>query len=186
MQEEVIWMDSKIQTTKDVIVSLDNDLATLEVEYGKMVRYAFRNNIANSRILFLLSAASFKQAFQRWRYFKLYDGFRRRQLELINWTRENLTHKHEKLLTLQLEKSDLIDEMNGEKRNLGDKLSEQNKMLANLNNDERILMQELQSQQSQSRQLEGTIAELIRVEMNKTKDLQVPVVASLRLRSLGG
>lgn len=179
LTDELGWLDDKIERSKEVIHALDGDLQSLFEEYGEIMRYAFRNNIARTRMYFILSAESFRQAFQRWRFFKRYDSIRRHQVELINWTRQELIDKRNKLILLQTDKSDLIDELNDQKVELGDKLATQNKMLSELQRDEKTLMVELQNQQRRSKELQSAITNLIQRDVNKAKNSRTSSAKSI-------
>lgn len=62
---------------------LEEELERLKEDYSKMIRKSYRSKSQQSRIMFLLSAESFLQAYKRLQYMKQYANFRKQQGEEI-------------------------------------------------------------------------------------------------------
>ncbi|RME04955.1 MAG: hypothetical protein D6816_09340, partial [Bacteroidetes bacterium] len=83
LEEEVDHLSESIERTSGVVEALNGDIDRLKNEYSGMVRHAYRQRLTKSRPLFLLSASSFNNAFQRWQYLRQYDHYRKKQARLI-------------------------------------------------------------------------------------------------------
>ncbi len=59
------------------------NLTNLKLEYAKMIYYAYKNEDAYSRLMFVFAAKDFEQAFMRLKYLQQYSDYRHKQAELI-------------------------------------------------------------------------------------------------------
>ena len=73
ISNEVNFLEESLNRNAEVIEALTQDIKRLEVDYVFMIRNAYRHRGVKSRLLFLFSASSFNNAFQRWQYLKSYD-----------------------------------------------------------------------------------------------------------------
>ena len=87
---EISILNKEISSKTQTVIALDKDLDQLKDNYGKMVYYAYKHRSAYDRLLFLFSAKDFNDAFQRLKYIKRYNAYRRQQAELIQSTQTDL------------------------------------------------------------------------------------------------
>ena len=59
------------------ISKLREDLEVLKADYAEMIRKSYQNKSQQSRLMFLLSAENFYQAYKRLQYLKQYTAYRK-------------------------------------------------------------------------------------------------------------
>ena len=79
-EEELLATDTAIIRTHDVIESLEDDQKRLKEDYAAMLRHAYRMKLHNNELQFLFAAKSFNEAYQRFRYLRQYDNYRKKQV----------------------------------------------------------------------------------------------------------
>ncbi len=165
LNEELLYVDTSIMRSSDVVNALNDDINNLENEYAQMAREAYRQKKTNSKLLFVFSANGFNQAFKRWQYIKQYDRFRKKQAELILLTRTTLSSKIKSLEDQRLEKEALLTEAQEQKAILIKEKATKNKIVSDLKKDESRLRKDLSGKQRSHRQLNDAIEDIIRSEI---------------------
>jgi len=167
--EEITYIDQSVERTQLVIQALDQDVERLEAEFANIVRTAYRQKLNSSRLAFLLSADSFNDALQRWRYLKQYEAYREKQARLILETRETLVDKINTLEQRKIEKQDLLASERSQKKQLDQELKDRNALLKDLTSSEEKLVQELEKQRKQQEKLDSAIEAIIFAEADKNR-----------------
>lgn len=156
-----------IVRTGGVIASLARDVKTMQDDYGKMVRNAYRRKMLSNPLLYILSAESINQAFRRWIFLRKYDRFRKNQAEAIRFTQNMLTKKIAALENTQREKENLLVALQGQRTALSTELVDKEKLLKDLEKDENRLKQDLQKKQEAHEALNQAIERVIQEEIRK-------------------
>ena len=169
---QVAHADSSVGRTTRVLSSMQADVDTLAAEYGRMARAALRQGFLNDRLAFLLTSESFSEALARTRYLRQYDENRRRQLELIQITRNALQKKVNKLDDIRLEKEKLLLAELDQQRILEQSLADKNALLESLADDEDRLRRELAEQTKDKNQLDRAIGDVIQQRRVAVKNNQ--------------
>ena len=73
----------EIASNENRIKELKKELEELKADYSQMIRRSYKSKSQQSRIMFLLSAESFLQAYKRLQYMKQYANYRKEQGEEI-------------------------------------------------------------------------------------------------------
>ena len=115
-----------------LVGSLNADLEELKKEYANMILFAQKNQTNYSKILFVLSANSFNQAYKRIMYLKQYTEYRKKQSELIQWIRDLIQIKVGRLQQQRTEKETLLQAKKREADQLNKEKKQQGKNLATL------------------------------------------------------
>lgn len=105
---EIAYLDSSISDNAYVVNSLTSDLKKIRDNYAQMIRYARRNADANSKLLFLLSAEDFNQAYKRFLYLRQYADYRKKQVEAIVAVKDILDSKLADLEKRRKEKEEML------------------------------------------------------------------------------
>jgi len=170
---QISHADSSVGRTTRVLSSMQADVDTLSAEYGRMARVALRQGFLDDRLAFLLSSESFSEALARTRYLRQYDENRRRQLDLIQITREALQNKVDKLDDIKAAKESLLLAEVTQQNILEESLADKNSLLESLANDEGRLRRELAEQTKDKKQLDLAIGDVIskNAEIRKTERL---------------
>ena len=175
LQAELDYTNESIGRSYAVLEGLNGDIDRLKSEYSLMLRTAYRLKVNNSYLAFLFSAESVNDVFQRWRYLRQYDHFRKRQAELIAETQLMLLRKTEQLEERRAEKVQLLASEERQKSLLNRELTDKDKLLDNLETDEGRLLADLEQQRQAHEQLNKAIEEFIREEMaRKRKESRSP------------
>ena len=82
--DELKMLEMQISITNTVAASLEKDLQKLKKEYAQMVVYAYRNQSAYNRLMFIFASKDFNQAYKRLKYLQQYSSYRQKQALLIN------------------------------------------------------------------------------------------------------
>ena len=165
LTNELLFVDSNIVRTTNVVVALNEDIDALEKEYSEMARQAYRQKMNNSRLLFIFSSDGFNQAFRRWQYIKQYDRFRAKQTELILLIRATLSSKIELLESQKNEKETLLAEAEKQTALLVLEKKDKNKIISALKKDEKRIRKDITKKQRSHQNLNDAIEDVIRSEI---------------------
>ncbi len=164
LQSDLDYLNENIERTTEVLAALESDLDRLKSEYTATLRTALRHKLQQSFAAFLFSARDFNDAFQRWRYVRQYQKFRRRQSQSIIDTQQTLDEKAAQLEIRKLDQQDLLDAVEDQQISVEKELGTLNHLLSNLQNDEKQLAQQLAEQEEERARLNTAIASIIRRE----------------------
>lgn len=167
LTDELEDSETVIVRTGGVIASLARDVKTMQDDYGKMVRNAYRRKMLSNPLLYILSAESINQAFRRWIFLRKYDRFRKNQAEAIRFTQNMLSKKIATLENTQREKENLLVALQGQRTALSTELVDKEKLLKDLEKDENRLKQDLQKKQEAHEALNQAIERVIQEEIRK-------------------
>ena len=165
LHDEVSETDKIIDRTEGVIISLNEDRERLRVEYGAMLRRAYKMKLPNNGLVYMLSAKNFDESYKKWQYFRQYDKFRKRQARLIIETQQALETKNDLLIQQKKEKEALLGVNEQQKNILNSEKKEKDSLVQELKNDEKRLATELKSAEKQSAKLNVAIENLIAAEI---------------------
>lgn len=165
LRQEVALTDASIDRTEDVIAALTQDVSRLKSEYAATLRAAYRSRLSNGWLTFIFASDNFNQALRRWRYLQQYYRYRERQARLISETQRMLRQKLNQLEDRRSTKAELLatTERQGEK--LRSEVSAQNKLVRQLQSDERSLAERIEKQRRDHEALNKQIENAIAAEM---------------------
>ncbi|GAB4258675.1 MAG: peptidoglycan DD-metalloendopeptidase family protein [Saprospiraceae bacterium] len=169
LEEEVDHLSESIERTSGVVEALNGDIDRLKNEYSGMVRHAYRQRLTKSRPLFLLSASSFNNAFQRWQYLRQYDHYRKKQARLIVETEKTLRSKLYMLEQRRSDKEFLLGSARRQSELLSLELEEKDRMLQELQEDELHAKAELRKKERDAQKLNEAIEKIIKEEMERSR-----------------
>ena len=164
--QEVELINSQIQETSSVIVSMEDDLKVLKEEYARMIRAAYRNRDANRSLMYIFASEDFTRAYRRMKYLQQYTAYRQRQASMIELTREELGSKREELEGIKLEKLALLEGQQTEKNALASEQKEQRRVVSKLEQKEVEVKAYIAKQQAEQK----TIAAAIKKMMEDAKN----------------
>lgn len=170
IQAEIRLAEKQIKENKEVITSLENDLQKLKEEYARMIYYAYKNQDAYSRIMFVFSAQDFSQAYRRLKYMQQYSYYRQKQAEMIKKTQELLNKKITELEEKKRQKQQLLGIEEQEKQVLAKEKVEQEKTLTQLQEQEKELLKKIREKEQEQKQLQLAIQRIIEEEIRKSRE----------------
>lgn len=161
----------EIQSLQENISSLEKDILRLELEYASnkekyvdLIYHAYVKNSSYSKLMFVLSAESFSQAYRRFRYIQDFASMRKLRADEIGKNRDDLVVKRSQLTEQKSQSTLLVQEREAENQKLIEEKDEQNRLLASLKNKEKEFAAELAKQQAAAEKLDQKIKELIEKE----------------------
>lgn len=165
INSEISMLDSKIINNITEVKTLQSNLDKLKTEYAKMILFAFKNQGAYNKLMFLFAANDFNQAYMRLKYIQQSGQFRKRQASNIQSTQVTLKKEISILDNNKKEKSTLLMDQISEKQTLGKDKIQQAKILTTLTKQQKNLQQQLAKKQKEASALNNAIQAAIRKEI---------------------
>ena len=162
-------IDRELSKLERQLVRLQSDLKDKKKKYEAPVQYLYKNRSAQNKLLFILSAKNFSQIYRRLRYVREYADFQRLQGEEILKKQEQVNRKREELQDVKRAKADLLKERELEKEKLEAQEKEKKTLVANLQKKQRSLQNELNKKRKEAAQLNARIDRLIAEEIEKAR-----------------
>jgi septal ring factor EnvC (AmiA/AmiB activator) len=158
-------LDSKIISNTTEVKSLQSNLDKLKAEYAKMIQFAFKNQGAYNKLMFLFASHDFNQAYMRLKYIQQAGQFRKKQASNIQSTQVILKKEISVLDHNKKEKSSLLLDQISEKQTLGKDKIQQSKILTTLTKQQKDLQKQLTKKQKEASDLNNAIQAAIRKEI---------------------
>lgn len=166
---EVKSLEGKISENEENIKGLESNLDKLKLSYAKMIVFAYKTRSSYDKLMFVLSAKDFNNAYRRLKYLQQYADFRKKQMEAIVETRQELSNKVADLKVKKEDKESLLSEEKQETNTLTNEKSEQSKMLVGLKSKEKELAKKLAEQKLADQKLQKVINDIIAEEIRKAE-----------------
>lgn len=144
IKDEIAGLDEQIFLNQDTIDTYQLNLRMLAKEYEKMVLIAYKNKSDYDRMMFIFAANSFNQAYKRLRILKYYSEYRQQQAKSIQEQKEKLQDKIKLLSASKDEKMRLLESYHVETSDLQTQISEQTRLLDDLNQNESQVKEEVE------------------------------------------
>ena len=163
-------INSSINLTNTSINNLKKEIEKLKAEYEKMIYYAYKNQSAYTKLMFIFSAKDFNQAYNRMKYFEQYSEYRKKQALIIQKTQNNLAEKVKELEAKKSELNALLGEKEEEKKTLTIEKSEKEDVLIQLQEKEGQLKADLKKKQEDANKLQKEIKRIIEEEIKRARE----------------
>jgi len=160
--QELKAVDKQMRSTALEINELSEERKRLQTSYARLVRYAYKNRFGYQKLIFLFSASSFNQAWNRFKYLTQYTRYRKRQAELIVLTQKALAERIVELGRHRNEKKLILGEQKQEKESLAVDAQDRQVVVSKLQRDEEALADNLRSQQQAARRITSAIETVVR------------------------
>ena len=139
------------------ISKLREDLQILKEDYANLIRKTYQNKSQNNRLMFLLSANNFFQAFKRLQYMQQYAKHRKKQGEGIVSKTEELTKLNQDLVQQRKVKEQLLAENKKVKEELYAEIESQKTLLRSIRQNETKYTQAINKKQKEARRIDREI-----------------------------
>jgi septal ring factor EnvC (AmiA/AmiB activator) len=169
ISKEIKLAEQQINETQLQIRKMSNEVEKLKTEYAQMVFHAYKNRGKYNKLVYVLSAKDFNEAYRRMNYFQQYSQFRNKQVNEIIDSQKQLNVEIKKLAGQKADKEKLLVVQQRESKQLEAVKDEQNKEMTRLKSQERKLRQQAQTKQREAQKLEKEINKLIAEEIRKSK-----------------
>ena len=167
ISEQIDDLNNKMEDLNELLLQMEKDYEKVKEEYKKLVYYSYWNRNQYDRLMFVLSAKSFNQAYKRLKYLQQMAGFRRKQAEEIMAIREKLEEKNKELMDAREEKRELLSERLIEIENLNMEKSSKETLVGQLKKEESRLRAEINRKKATAKKLEDEITRIIEEERRK-------------------
>lgn len=170
---EIRLLDHQISDNSNNVRSLQSQLDHLKKEYAAMVLFAFRNQSAYNKLMFLFAAEDFNQAYKRLKYMQQFGNYRQRQAVYIEGTQKDLHIKIAELDQDKKEKSTILIDQEKEKEKLGKEKDSQAQVINTLSKQEKLTKNQIGKQQRLLGQVTKSISAAIRREIEEARRKEV-------------
>lgn len=169
INSQIALLDRQIRENNESISHLQADLAQLKAEYAKMIYYAYKNQDAYSRLVFIFASKDFEQAYMRLKYLQQYSEYRHKQAEKIIDTKKSLNEKVQDLEAKKSDKRTLLGDQEAEKQNLTSEKGEKEQVFSQLQSQEGKLKKDLEKKKKDANNLQQAIQRIIQKELEKAQ-----------------
>jgi len=169
INSEIRLLDNEISENTSTVRSLQSQLNKLKKEYAAMVLFAFRNQSAYSKLMFIFASTDFNQAYKRLKYLQQFGDYRQKQATYIEQTSRELGVKIVQLDHNKKSKSTLLHDQENEKSTLGKEKSNQAVQLSKLTKQEKQLRQELSKKQREAASMTRAIQTAVAREIAEAR-----------------
>ncbi len=151
----------------------------LAKNYQNLLRASYRSSLTSNRWIFLLSAASFHQMFQRWRYLKRLNQAWKKQLDIWHEANEALSQKLLELNSLRDRKQSKLVSLESELSALEQDQKKVSNMIQQLAGDEKKLTRELENQKRAMARLRKAI-EASLAKVRSSENTALPLTPAMK------
>ena len=169
ISDQIKYIENEIGIKNNSIATLEIEIKQLKEEYAKMIYFAYKNRNNYDRLMFVLAADDFNQAYRRMKYFQQYSKYRKKQAEKIVISQKNLEYEIEQLKEQKNEKVKLLANKERERAHLSSERIKENSEINRLKRKESELKKKIRENQRIMQQLKNAIAELIAREAKANK-----------------
>ncbi|WP_183564541.1 murein hydrolase activator EnvC family protein [Mucilaginibacter sp. SP1R1] len=169
INSEVRNLDNQISESNNTVHSLQNQLDQLKKEYAAMVLFAYRNQSAYNKLMFIFASKDFNQAYKRLKYLQQFGTYRERQAGYIQGTQKELHVKITELDKNKQEKNNLLADQEKEKETLGKEKNNQVKVVSDLSQHQGQLKQQQRDVQAKIAKTNREIGAAIRREIEEAR-----------------
>jgi septal ring factor EnvC (AmiA/AmiB activator) len=169
INSQVRNLDNQISESNNTVHSLQKQLDQLKKEYAGMVLFAYRNQSAYNKLMFIFASKDFNQAYKRLKYLQQFGSYRERQANYIQGTEKDLNVKIVELDKDKQEKHNLLLDQEKEKETLGKEKNNQLQVVADLSKHGGQLKQQLQEVQQKIAKTNREINAAIKREIEEAR-----------------
>ena len=166
--DQINWLTRQIANNQAEITRLRKELLKRKEDYAEMIVKSFKARNEKSKLMFVLSAENFQQAYLRLRYIKQYAEYQKEQADLIAKQTEDLQNKTRALLAQKADKDTLIKANREAKRIIELDRETTAVLMAEIKRSLTTYEQQISQKQQESNAIDREIANLIRLAREKS------------------
>ena len=164
---EVAYTERQINSSNEQIRQMTNDIEKMKTEYARLVYQAYKNRGQYNKLIYVLSAKDFNEAYRRMKYFQQYGEFRKRQVKEILVMQEELKVTIEKLTAQRAEREQLLAEHRRESEALQTVRAEHDREVSRLRANVQQLRTQLRAQQQKQQRVQQEIEKMLAEEARR-------------------
>ncbi|MCF0211079.1 MAG: peptidoglycan DD-metalloendopeptidase family protein [Bacteroidales bacterium] len=167
ISSQIGMLDSQIKTTQQTISESYRDLEVMKQNYASMLRYAQKNKSAMDKLLFVFSAKDYKEAYQRYVFFRKSLQMQRQQMYKIQNKTLELSTMTQDLLDKKQTQSVLLKQEQVNTANLNKEKKEQEKVVQDIKKQETKLAKQIKEKEAKKKKLQNQINAAVAEEVKK-------------------
>lgn len=186
INSEVRNLDNQISENTSTVRSLQSQLDQLKKEYTGMVLFAYHNQSAYNKLMFIFAAKDFNQAYKRLKYLQQFATYRERQAGYIEGTQKELNGKIVQLDKTKEEKHSLLIDQQKEKEKLGKERNSELKEVVKLTKAAGLLQKQQKEAQARLAKISRAVSDAIKreiAEATRKAEEQERLAAAARAKS---
>lgn len=150
------------------ITSLRGELKVLKADYAEMMVKSYKSKNQQSRIMFLLSAENFKQAYKRMQYMRQYTDHQKEQGETIKEKTAELQAINLDLLKQQEAKKTLIAENREVQKSLESERKQHEELMKSIKKNLSVYTAQIKQKQQEADRIDAEIDRIIKEAIAKS------------------
>ncbi len=175
---EVKNLDSQISENTNTVHTLQSQLDLLKKKYADMVLFAYRNQSAYNKLMFIFAAKDFNQAYKRLKYLQQFATYRERQAASIEGKQKDLHVKIVELDKTKEQKHTLLLDQEKEKETLGKEKNNQSQVAKDLSKQEKQLMSVYQAKNRERQRIIRQIINALLEEARRKAEEDARIAAA--------
>ena len=160
--QQANFLTRQINANQGDISARRDKLKILKEDYATMIVKSYKSRTKDNKLMFLLSAANFQQAYRRLQYIKQYADYQKEQAALIKEETKQLQSLNKILLVQKKEKQILVDENKAAKAILDKERNAQQALIASIKKELSKFSEQIKTKQKESEKIDLEIRKLIR------------------------
>jgi septal ring factor EnvC (AmiA/AmiB activator) len=164
-------LNNEIKSTQQSIGELYKEITILRESYAQMLRYAQKNKTNTDKLLFIFSSKDYKEAYQRYIFFRQFGDLQKEKLAQIQSKTNELSKRTNELELKRTNQEKLLQQELKNSKELNKEKTEKQKTVNQLQKKEKQLAKNLKDKQKQVKKLQQQIDNAIAAEVKKQKEL---------------
>jgi septal ring factor EnvC (AmiA/AmiB activator) len=165
INSEITGIEGEIQRKEETLKRLEVQLNALKDEYANMIVQAYKNRSSYDKLMFVFAADDFNQAYKRMKLLQHYAETRKKQVELIASTQQQIQQSLDDLEKTKNERRQYAQAKVEEKNKIDNDKRKQQEKLNSLKSEEKKLREKVKKQERESIDLANKIKKIIEEEM---------------------
>ena len=166
----ILLLNTEINENQSIVNALEQDLKNLKQEYAEMIYQANKANNNFGSLTFLFSAPTLRQLVMRAKYLQQYTKSRQDQAREILLVQQEIQEKINLTDRVRGEQQKLLAEQELQNQGLITSRKQHNQLVKQLSQKEQGLKNDVKKRKQAIGRLDRMIAEVIRLEMEKSKN----------------
>jgi len=165
---EIAFTERQMNEISAKVRQMNKEIDKMKEEYAQLIHYTYKNRGQYNKLIYVLSARDFNEAYRRMKYFQQYSEYRKKQVAEIRVKQEEIKKVIEQLTAKKAEKEKLLAEQQQESKRLDAVKTEQDREVNSLKSQEKKLLNQLATQRANAENLQNKLQKLITAEFNKS------------------
>ena len=167
ISQQMSMLNGEIRSTQKSIVEINQEIKVLKQDYAKMLRYAQKNKTSTDKILFIFSSKNYRQAYQRYVFFRQYGNRQKNMIQNIQRKSDELEKKTNELSIKKKNQESLLQQEEKNKQSLTQEEKVKQKNINQLSKKEKQHTKQIKAKQARRKKLQNEINAAIAQEVRK-------------------